>query len=69
MSDSIFRNAGANLKDILTSHGLGEILYVSIDVAKYYHSAMIVNFFGDIIIPKFDFPYLIRGHFEKKVDP
>jgi len=61
MSDSIFRTAGTNLKDILTSYDLGEILYASIDVAKYNHSAMVVNFFGDIIIPKFDFPYNNHG--------
>jgi hypothetical protein len=32
-----------------------------IDVAKHNHSAMIVNFLGDIIIPKFDFPYNNHG--------
>ena len=57
MSDSIFRNAGTDLRDVLASHDLGEILYTSIDVAKYNHSAMVVNFFGDVIIHKFDFPY------------
>ena len=48
---------------------IGEILYISIDVAKYNHSAMIVNFFGDIIIPKFDFPYNNHGidFFRKKL--
>jgi len=61
MSDSIFKNAGTNLRNILESYDLGEILYTSIDVAKYNHSAMVVNFFGDIIIPKFDFPYNNHG--------
>ena len=57
MSDSIFKTSGTNLRDVLASHGLGEILYTSIDVAKYYRSAMVVNFFGYVIIPKSDFPY------------
>jgi transposase len=54
MSVSIF-------KDALSSCKPGEILYASIDIAKYYHSAMVVNFFGDVIIPKFDFPYNNHG--------
>ena len=67
MSDSIFKNTGTNLRDVLASHDLGEILYTSIDVAKYNHSAMVVNFFGDVIIPKFDFPYNNHGiNFLKK---
>jgi transposase len=67
MSDSIFKTTGTNLRDVLASHDLGEILYTSIDVAKYNHSAMVVNFFGDVIIPKFDFPYNDHGiNFLKK---
>ncbi|MFC1715716.1 hypothetical protein ACFL6S_18760 [Candidatus Poribacteria bacterium] len=61
ISDSIFKTAGTNLRDVLASHDLGEILYTSIDIAKYYHSATVVNFFGDVIIPKFDFPYSNHG--------
>jgi len=61
MPDSIFKTTGTHLRDVLSSHDLGEILYASIDVAKYYHSAMVVNFFGDVIIPKFDFPYNNHG--------
>lgn len=61
MSVSIFKNATADLKDALNSCEPGEILYASIDVAKHYHSAMIVDFYGDIIIPKFDFPYNNHG--------
>jgi len=61
MHNSIFRTAGTNLRDILTSYDPREILYASIDVAKYNHSAMVVNFFGDVIIPKFDFPYSNHG--------
>jgi len=38
-----------------------QLLYAPIDVAKHNHSAMIVNFLGDIIIPKFDFPYNNHG--------
>ena len=67
MSDSIFKTTGTNLRDVFASHDLGEILYTSIDVAKYNHSAMVVNFFGDVIIPKFDFPYNEHGiNFLKK---
>ncbi len=67
MPDSIFKTTGTNLRDVLASHDLGEILYTSIDVAKYNHSAMVVNFFGDVIIPKFDFPYNEHGiNFLKK---
>ena len=61
MTDSIFKDAGTALRDIFKSYDLGEILYASIDVAKYNHSAMVVDFFGDIIIPKFDFPYNNHG--------
>ena len=61
MSVSIFKDARADLKDALSSCEPGEILYASIDIAKYYHSAMVVNFFGDVIIPKFDFPYNNHG--------
>jgi hypothetical protein len=61
MSNSIFKNAGTDLRDILTSCEPGQILYASIDVAKYNHSAMVVNFFGDVIIPEFDFPYNNHG--------
>ena len=61
MTDSIFKNTGTALRDVLASCELEEILYASIDVAKYNHSAMVVNFFGDIIVPKFDFPYNNHG--------
>lgn len=64
MSNSIFRSTSNNLnnlRDVLAAHKPTQILYTSIDVAKYNHSAMIVNFLGDIIIPKFDFPYTNHG--------
>lgn len=61
MSKSIFKYDSNNLRDVLAAHKPTQILYASIDVAKYNHSAMIVNFLGDIIIPKFDFPYTNHG--------
>jgi len=61
MSNSIFKNANIDLKEVFASHKPEEILYASIDIAKYHHSAMVVNFFGDIIIPMFDFPYNNHG--------
>ncbi len=61
MFDSIYKNSSNNLKDILVSYQPSEVLYVSIDVAKYNHSAFIVNLFGEVIIPKFDFPYNNNG--------
>ena len=64
MSNSIFKSTSNNLnnlRDVLAAHKPTQILYTSIDVAKYNHSAMIVNFLGDIIIPKFDFPYTNHG--------
>jgi len=59
MNNSIFNNN--TLKHLLSQYNPNQILYIPIDVAKYYHSAMIINFFGDIIIPKFDFPYNNHG--------
>jgi transposase len=61
MSNSIFKYDSNNLRDVLAANKPTQILYASIDVAKYNHSAMIVNFLGDIIIPKFDFPYSLHG--------
>ena len=64
MSESIFKSASNNLnnlRDVLDAYKPTQILYAPIDVAKYNHSAMIVNFLGDIIIPKFDFPYNLHG--------
>lgn len=68
MYNSIFKN-DMNLKEILSSCQPSQILYAPIDVAKYNHSAMIVNFFGDVIVPKFDFPYTNHGidFFQKKL--
>ena len=60
MSNSIFKSAN-NLRDVLANCLPTQLLYAPIDVAKYNHSAMIVNFLGDIIIPKFDFPYNNHG--------
>lgn len=59
MSNSIFKLA--DLRDVLTNCQPDQMLYAPIDIAKYNHSAMIVNFLGDIIIPKFDFPYNNHG--------
>ena len=61
MTDSIFKNTGNDLRELLAQYKPDEILYVSIDVAKYNHSSMIANLFGDVIIPKFDFPYNSHG--------
>jgi transposase len=61
MSNSIFKSANNNLRDVLTNCLPTQLLYAPIDIAKYNHSAMIVNFLGDIIIPKFDFPYNNHG--------
>jgi transposase len=61
MSNSIFKYDSNNLRDVLAVHKPTQILYAPIDVAKYNHTAMIVNFLGDIIIPKFDFPYNLHG--------
>lgn len=70
MSHSIFKNAGTDLRELLTRYEPDEILYVPIDVAKYNHSAMVVSFFGEVIIPKFDFPYNNHGidFLRKKLD-
>lgn len=70
MTRSIFKNAGTDLRELLTNYGPDEILYASIDVAKYNHSFMVVNFFGEIIIPKFDIPYNNHGidFLRKKLD-
>jgi transposase len=61
MNDSIFKNTGTDFRKLLTEYRPDEILYVSIDVAKYYHSFMVANFFGDVIIPKSDIPYNNHG--------
>jgi transposase len=61
MSKSIFKLASNNLKNLLAICKPEQLLYAPIDVAKYNHSAMIVNFLGDVIIPKFDFPYNLHG--------
>jgi hypothetical protein len=61
MSNSIFKFATSNIRDMLANCLPSELLYAPIDVAKYNHSAMIVNFLGDIIIPKFDFTYNNHG--------
>ncbi len=70
MNDSIFKNTGASLRELLTEYKPDEILYVSIDVAKYSHSSIIANLFGDVIIPRFDFPYNSHGigFLRKKID-
>ena len=57
MPSSVFKFANNYLRDALDNYKPTQILHAFIDVAKYNHSAMIVNFLGDIIIPKFDFPY------------
>mgnify|MGYP001091979815 CR=1 FL=1 len=61
MLNSIFKSANNNLRDVLNNCLPSQLLYAPIDVAKHNHSAMIVNFLGDIIIPKFDFPYNNHG--------
>jgi len=70
MKKSIFKNTGTDLKRLLNKYKPDEILYVSIDVAKYNHSFMVANFFGEVIIPKSDFPYDKNGidSLRKKVD-
>jgi len=54
-------SSGRSLKEVLASCSPAQILYVPIDVAKTNHSAMIVNFVGEVITPKFDFPYNTHG--------
>jgi len=61
MSKSIFKSASNDLKNLLAICKPEQLLYAPIDVAKYNHSAMIVNLLGEIIIPKFDFPYNLHG--------
>jgi transposase len=70
MTHSIFKNAGTDLRELLTNYAPDEILYASIDVAKYSHSFMVVNLFGETIIPKFDIPYNNHGidFLRKKLD-
>jgi len=61
MLHSVFKNTSVDLKGLLASYEPGEILYVPIDVAKYNHSSMVINLFGEVIVPKFDFPYNNHG--------
>jgi transposase len=70
MTHSIFKNAGTDLRELLTNYAPDEILYASIDVAKYNHSFMVVNLFGETIIPKLDIPYNNHGidFLRKKLD-
>jgi len=70
MNNSIMKNTGTNLRELLNEYEPHELLYVSIDVAKYNHSFMVANFFGDVIIPKTDIPYDKNGidSLSKKVD-
>ena len=58
---SIFKQNVGDLKEVLAGCSPAQILYVPIDVAKCNHSAMIVNFVGEVIVPKFDFPYTTHG--------
>ena len=60
MSNSIFKFSN-NLRNLLDNCKPEQLLYAPIDVAKHNHSAMVVNFLGDIIISKFDFPYNLHG--------
>ena len=70
MTESIFKNSGTELRELLSEYAPDEILYVSIDVAKHNHSSMVVNLFGEVITPKFDFPYNNHGisFLRKKLD-
>lgn len=61
MSKSIFKFASNDLRNLLAVYKPEQLLYAPIDVAKYNHSAMIVNLLGEVIIPKFDFPYNLHG--------
>jgi transposase len=61
MNQSIFKNPGTELRELLTEYAPDEILYVSIDVAKHNHSSMVINLFGEVVTPKFDFPYNNHG--------
>jgi len=58
---SIFKHDVGTLKEMLAGCSPAQILYVPIDVAKTNLSAMIVNFVGEVITPKFDFPYNTHG--------
>jgi len=61
MSKSIFKFASNDLKNLLAVYKPEQLLYAPIGVAKYNHSAMIVNLLGEVITPKFDFPYNLHG--------
>lgn len=43
------------LKEVLDNYNPKELLYAPIDVAKYNHKGCVVNFFGDIVTPAFEF--------------
>ncbi|MFQ6078799.1 MAG: IS110 family transposase [Thermodesulfobacteriota bacterium] len=58
---NIYQNENYKLKEVLTQYNLGEILYVPIEVGKYNLESSVINFFGDIIIPTFRFPYNNHG--------
>lgn len=58
---NIYHDGNRTLKEVLSQYSPGELLYVPIEVGKYNLKACVVNFFGDIIIPSFRFPYNNHG--------
>ena len=58
---NIFRNNNQILKETLSMYKPKDILYVPIEIGKFNHKAGIVNFFGDVIINPFEFPYNKHG--------
>ena len=58
---NIYPQRGVNLKKIFEEFSPGQLLYVPIDVAKYNHTSCVINFFGDVLCPSFEFPNNIHG--------
>jgi len=58
---NIYPRRGVNLKKIFEAFSPNELLYVPIDVAKYNHTCCVINFFGDILTPAFEFPNNTHG--------
>jgi transposase len=58
---NIYPKRNINLRKIFEEFSPDQLLYVPIDVAKYNHTSCIINFFGDILVPAFEFPNNTHG--------
>lgn len=58
---NIYPQRSVNLKKIFEEFSPHQLLYVPIDVAKYNHTSCVINFFGDVLAPAFDFPNNTHG--------